>query len=323
MAAPGLYLHVPFCSAICPYCDFSVLKAGVPARRRFVEHLVAEVALAAPEWRDPRPFDTLYFGGGTPSLLPAEELARVVAACREHVTVAPRGLGLPRGQPRGRDAGRLRRLAAARGAHSLPRRAVLLRRGAPLPRPPSRRASRRGPRSRPRSAARLPHRLGRPHLRPARPVAGGLAARAGDGRGARAGPRLVLSAHHPRADALRRRREARPAVRDARGRAGRALRDHPPRPRRRGLLRVRGLQLRARPRPRVAPQPQVLGPHALPRARPLGAFVRGRGLERAAGGPPLVERAAHAALGGPRGGGRATASRPRRPSARRHWRPRR
>jgi oxygen-independent coproporphyrinogen III oxidase len=89
MAAPGLYLHIPFCSAVCPYCDFSVLKAGVPARQRFVEHLVAEVPLAAREWRDPRPFDTVYFGGGTPSLLPAEELERVVGACRSHLTLAP------------------------------------------------------------------------------------------------------------------------------------------------------------------------------------------------------------------------------------------
>jgi coproporphyrinogen III oxidase-like Fe-S oxidoreductase len=63
MSAPGLYLHVPFCSTVCPYCDFSVLKAGVPARKRFVEHLVTEVALAAREWRDPGPFDTVYFGG--------------------------------------------------------------------------------------------------------------------------------------------------------------------------------------------------------------------------------------------------------------------
>ena len=77
MAAPGLYLHIPFCSAICPYCDFAVLRAGVPARKRFVEHLVAEVALAAPEWKDPTPFDTVYFGGGTPSLLPVEDLERV------------------------------------------------------------------------------------------------------------------------------------------------------------------------------------------------------------------------------------------------------
>ena len=51
--APGLYVHVPFCSAICPYCDFSVLRAGMPARKRFVDHLVAEVALAACEIRQP------------------------------------------------------------------------------------------------------------------------------------------------------------------------------------------------------------------------------------------------------------------------------
>ena len=88
MAAPGLYLHVPFCSAICPYCDFSVLKAGVPARQRFVRHLVAEVALAGPGWSDPRPFDTVYFGGGTPSLLPSEDLERVLGACRSHLMLA-------------------------------------------------------------------------------------------------------------------------------------------------------------------------------------------------------------------------------------------
>ncbi len=84
---PGLYLHVPFCSAVCPYCDFSVLKAGVPARKRFVEHLVAEVPLAAGAWSDPRPFDTVYFGGGTPSLLPAEDLRRVLDACRARLSL--------------------------------------------------------------------------------------------------------------------------------------------------------------------------------------------------------------------------------------------
>jgi len=87
-SAPGLYLHIPFCSAICPYCDFSVQRADVPARKRFVEHLVAEVALAGREWRDPRPFDTVYFGGGTPSLLPAADLARVLGACRSRLALA-------------------------------------------------------------------------------------------------------------------------------------------------------------------------------------------------------------------------------------------
>ena len=80
--APGLYLHVPFCSSICPYCDFSVVHSSSPARQRFTSRLVAEVALAAPAWLDPRPFDTVYFGGGTPSQLPPDELARVLDACR-------------------------------------------------------------------------------------------------------------------------------------------------------------------------------------------------------------------------------------------------
>jgi oxygen-independent coproporphyrinogen-3 oxidase len=86
--APGLYLHIPFCTAVCPYCDFSVMRVIEAARKRFVDNLVAEVALAAREWRDLRPFDTVYFGGGTPSLLPAEELARVLGACREHLALA-------------------------------------------------------------------------------------------------------------------------------------------------------------------------------------------------------------------------------------------
>ncbi|MCB1054679.1 MAG: radical SAM family heme chaperone HemW [Acidobacteria bacterium] len=77
---PGLYLHVPFCSAICPYCDFSVLTGGETAHRRFVDTLLAEAEL----WREdahrlaPGRFDTLYLGGGTPSALAPAELARLL-----------------------------------------------------------------------------------------------------------------------------------------------------------------------------------------------------------------------------------------------------
>lgn len=78
--APGLYVHVPFCSAICPYCDFAVVKGSEARRRRFVETLLAEIELAT---NHAQPFDTVYFGGGTPSLLAEEELARVLAAGRE------------------------------------------------------------------------------------------------------------------------------------------------------------------------------------------------------------------------------------------------
>ncbi len=87
-SAPGLYLHVPFCSAVCPYCDFSVMRLVAQARDRFVDRLVAELPLAAAHWSDPLPFDTVYFGGGTPSLLPAADLARVLDACRERLPIA-------------------------------------------------------------------------------------------------------------------------------------------------------------------------------------------------------------------------------------------
>jgi len=58
------------------------MRSASPARERFVSRLVEEVALAAPEWRDPCPFDTVYFGGGTPSQLSAGELGQVLEACR-------------------------------------------------------------------------------------------------------------------------------------------------------------------------------------------------------------------------------------------------
>jgi len=84
---PGLYVHLPFCSAICPYCDFYVLTGDTRRRHRYIRHLLAEIALCGespwPSFVDPTPdgsFDTLYFGGGTPSLLRPRDLQAVRAA---------------------------------------------------------------------------------------------------------------------------------------------------------------------------------------------------------------------------------------------------
>src|SRR5262249_62390121 len=63
------------------------MYAGSPARRRFVERLSAEVALAAPGWPAARPVDTVYFGGGTPSQLLPEELGRVLEVCRRQLAL--------------------------------------------------------------------------------------------------------------------------------------------------------------------------------------------------------------------------------------------
>lgn len=85
-AAAGLYLHCPFCSVVCPYCDFAVLTGRPAARRRFAESLAREIALRAGA---PFSFETVYFGGGTPTAQTPEELALVLEAARRHLSVGP------------------------------------------------------------------------------------------------------------------------------------------------------------------------------------------------------------------------------------------
>jgi oxygen-independent coproporphyrinogen-3 oxidase len=74
----GLYLHVPFCSAICNYCNFNRGLLDVELKARYVTALGGEIQRAGAD----RPADTIYFGGGTPSLLTPEEIAWLIGACR-------------------------------------------------------------------------------------------------------------------------------------------------------------------------------------------------------------------------------------------------
>jgi oxygen-independent coproporphyrinogen-3 oxidase len=94
----SLYVHVPFCVSLCPYCDF-VVVAGVAARgprnriEAFVEALEAEMHLRADEldarWGASRPpLETLYFGGGTPTLLPPAAIDRLLATIGDRYGLA-------------------------------------------------------------------------------------------------------------------------------------------------------------------------------------------------------------------------------------------
>ena len=86
--APGLYIHVPFCSRICPYCDFAVLIGGEERRVRYVDALVREARSWTGRWPAATPFDTVYLGGGTPSALAPVQLARILEALRDALPVA-------------------------------------------------------------------------------------------------------------------------------------------------------------------------------------------------------------------------------------------
>src|SRR5437667_80086 len=90
----GLYIHIPFCSAICNYCNFNRGLFDEALKTRYVEAVIAEIRTAglkacttAPQAAttgaaDPGA-DTIYFGGGTPSLLEPSEIAGLIAACED------------------------------------------------------------------------------------------------------------------------------------------------------------------------------------------------------------------------------------------------
>ena len=72
-----LYVHTPFCAKICPYCAFYVHRGGAAAQREFVAALRTEWRRAREEF--PLVLETIYFGGGTPSILSAELFAELAA----------------------------------------------------------------------------------------------------------------------------------------------------------------------------------------------------------------------------------------------------
>jgi len=82
--AEGLYVHIPFCFHKCHYCDFYSITRQTPERMdRFVDRVLAE----ADFWRQKAPqvggpIRTVFFGGGTPSLLPAPQMVRLIAGLR-------------------------------------------------------------------------------------------------------------------------------------------------------------------------------------------------------------------------------------------------
>src|SRR5436309_5301185 len=87
VSAISLYVHVPFCAARCPYCDFATAPATSALRGRYLAALALEIRREGERLGRPS-VRTLYVGGGTPSLLEPDEIASLGDAMREAFDLA-------------------------------------------------------------------------------------------------------------------------------------------------------------------------------------------------------------------------------------------
>lgn len=90
----AFYVHVPYCASRCGYCDFNTYTAaelgGGASQAGYADDAIAEIRLARRVLGDAdRPVETVFFGGGTPTLLPAADLGRILAAIRDEFGLAP------------------------------------------------------------------------------------------------------------------------------------------------------------------------------------------------------------------------------------------
>jgi oxygen-independent coproporphyrinogen-3 oxidase len=115
----GVYVHVPFCASRCGYCDFNTYTAAElgpgASRESYLPTVRSELALAARALAGAAParVDTVFVGGGTPTLLPAGELARLLADIDATWPLAPDAEVTVEANPESVDPASLRRLRAA------------------------------------------------------------------------------------------------------------------------------------------------------------------------------------------------------------------
>src|SRR6185436_17850526 len=84
MAHAGLYIHIPFCRSRCSYCDFATGIYQGDIAERYVRVVVDEISTSS---KAGARVDTVYFGGGTPSLLSPSQLDLVLSAVRHNFDV--------------------------------------------------------------------------------------------------------------------------------------------------------------------------------------------------------------------------------------------
>src|ERR1700681_4026460 len=86
MQHAGVYLHIPFCRSHCSYCDFATGMYQTELTDRYVNSLMREISNRS-EVESPSAVDTIYFGGGTPSLLTPPQIERILSTVHDHFEV--------------------------------------------------------------------------------------------------------------------------------------------------------------------------------------------------------------------------------------------
>jgi oxygen-independent coproporphyrinogen III oxidase len=84
----GIYFHIPFCLAKCSYCHFVSMPFEKASADRYCKIMIEELTRCVNSWADAGDVDSIYFGGGTPSLIPAEHIVELLASCRRLFCVA-------------------------------------------------------------------------------------------------------------------------------------------------------------------------------------------------------------------------------------------
>jgi oxygen-independent coproporphyrinogen-3 oxidase len=116
----GIYIHVPFCAARCGYCDFNTYVPRRPGQRsEYVEAALLELAQAREQLGE-RQVATIFIGGGTPTLLGAGELLRLLDGVRDRFGLLPDAEVTTEANPESTDPGLFRALhrAVSRGSPS-------------------------------------------------------------------------------------------------------------------------------------------------------------------------------------------------------------
>ena len=83
-----LYIHIPFCARKCNYCDFLSFASVPDVQRRYMDQLRAELRATAPFWKN-HSVSSVFIGGGTPSLLDAQEIGELMACIRDSYRLLP------------------------------------------------------------------------------------------------------------------------------------------------------------------------------------------------------------------------------------------